>query len=151
MSSISPGFLGRIGTNDIRILRGGQCRRERWWYKLMHVCRRWLLSDLILEFASHLGLSLLCTQRTPVADVLVYSPPLPLVIASSITSAIVGISLQRTMRVSNSHSDTTIACVASALRCSSLTAPSHTRQKGFVRIEFEDETSDSENDAHTVG
>jgi len=44
----------------------------------VHVCRRWRF--LILQSASHLRLSLLCTQRTPVADMLAHSPPLPLVI-----------------------------------------------------------------------
>ena len=52
--------------------------QERWWYKLAHVCRRW--RRLILTFASHLRLRLLCTYGTPVADMLANSPPLPLVI-----------------------------------------------------------------------
>ncbi|KAH9958437.1 hypothetical protein BC827DRAFT_1219516 [Russula dissimulans] len=51
---------------------------ERWWYKLVHVCRRWRF--LILSSASHLGLSLLCNRHTPVADMLAHSPPLPLVV-----------------------------------------------------------------------
>ena len=73
-----PDLLDEEETNDIHILRGGEWRRERWWYKLVHVCRRW--RSLILESASHLGLSPLCTHRTPVADILAHSPPLPLVI-----------------------------------------------------------------------
>jgi len=44
----------------------------------VHVCRRW--RSLILESASYLGLSLYCTLRTPVEDMLAHSPPLPLVI-----------------------------------------------------------------------
>ena len=51
---------------------------ERWWYKLAHVCRGWRY--LILGSASHLGLRLICTHGTPVADVLAHSPPLPLII-----------------------------------------------------------------------
>jgi hypothetical protein len=51
---------------------------ERWWYKLVHVCRRW--RNLVLGSASHLGLCLLCTHGTPVADMLAHSPPLPLII-----------------------------------------------------------------------
>ena len=73
-----PILLDEEETNDDRILQGGEWRRERWWYKLVHVCRRW--RSLILESASHLGLSLLCTHRTPVADMLACSPPLPLII-----------------------------------------------------------------------
>ena len=52
--------------------------RGRWWYKLAHVCRRWRI--VILESASYLGISLVCTYGTPVADMLAHSPPLPLVI-----------------------------------------------------------------------
>ncbi len=42
------------------------------------VCRRW--RRLILGSASHLRLCLVCTQGTPVADMLAHSPPLPLII-----------------------------------------------------------------------
>ena len=65
-------------TNNNRILQGGEWDRERWWYKLAHVCRRWRC--LILMSASHLGLSLFCTYGISVADMLAHSPPLPLVI-----------------------------------------------------------------------
>jgi hypothetical protein len=53
-------------------------RRERWWYKLAQVCHRW--RNLILGSTSYLGLCLVCTHGTPVADMLAHSPPLPLVI-----------------------------------------------------------------------
>ena len=52
--------------------------RGRWWYRLAHVCQRW--RNIILGSASHLGLSLVCTHGTPVADMLAHSPPLPLVL-----------------------------------------------------------------------
>ena len=51
---------------------------ERWWYTLAHVCQRW--RNDILRSATYLGLSLLCTYGTPVADMLAHSPPLPLVV-----------------------------------------------------------------------
>jgi hypothetical protein len=51
---------------------------EHWWFKLTHVCQRW--RNLILGSASYLGLCLVCTRGTPVADMLAHSPPLPLVI-----------------------------------------------------------------------
>ena len=51
---------------------------EHWWFKLAHVCQRW--RKVILGSASYLGLSLVCTKGTPVADMLAHSPSLPLVI-----------------------------------------------------------------------
>jgi hypothetical protein len=64
--------------NVAHILQGGEWNRERWWYKLTHVCRRWRC--LILASASHLDLCLVCRSGTPVADMLTNSPPLPLII-----------------------------------------------------------------------
>lgn len=52
--------------------------RARWWYKPAQVCRRW--RDLILASPVRLDLHLVCTYGTPVANMLAYSPPLPLVI-----------------------------------------------------------------------
>ncbi len=57
---------------------GGQWVGKRWWYRLARVCQRWW--NLILGSASYLGLCLVCTYSTPVADMLVHSPPLSLVI-----------------------------------------------------------------------
>jgi hypothetical protein len=51
---------------------------ERWWYKLAHVCQRW--RKLILGSSSYLGVCLVCSKGTPVADMLAHSPPLPLVV-----------------------------------------------------------------------
>ena len=73
-----PVLLEDDEDDDDRILEGGEWVRERWWYKLSHVCRRWRY--LILGSASHLGLCLVCTYGTPVGDMLANSPPLPLVI-----------------------------------------------------------------------
>jgi hypothetical protein len=52
--------------------------KARWWYKLVHICRRWRY--LILSSPVRLGLHLVCTYGTPVADMLAHSPPLPLII-----------------------------------------------------------------------
>ncbi|KAI0247543.1 hypothetical protein BJV78DRAFT_909302 [Lactifluus subvellereus] len=49
---------------------------QRWWYKLVQVCRRWRY--LILASPSRLDLHLLCTNGVPIADMLAHSPPLPL-------------------------------------------------------------------------
>ena len=50
----------------------------RWWYRLAHVCQRW--RNLILGSASYLRLSFVCTNGTPVQDMLAHFPPLPLTI-----------------------------------------------------------------------
>ncbi|KAH9981817.1 hypothetical protein BJV74DRAFT_887322 [Russula compacta] len=73
-----PALLDEAEDNDTRILQGGKWDRERWWYKLTHVCRPWRY--LVLASAFHLGLSLVCTYGTPVKDMLAHSPPLPLTI-----------------------------------------------------------------------
>ena len=51
---------------------------ERWWYKLIHVCRTW--RHLILTSPSRLDLHLVCTYGTPITTMLTHSPPLPLII-----------------------------------------------------------------------
>ena len=73
-----PAILGE-GDDDYVRIRGGQgWDREQWWYKLAHVCQRW--RSIILGSASYLNLCLVCTYGTPVAVMLVHSPPLPLAI-----------------------------------------------------------------------
>ena len=62
----------------LQILGGGKWNRERWWYRLVQVCRRWRY--LVLDSAFYLRLSLVCARGTPVADMLANSPPLPLII-----------------------------------------------------------------------
>ena len=74
-----PFLLGEDGDENGRLTGGVEdWVRGRWWYKLSHVCQRW--RRIILGSASHLGLSLVCTHGTPVANMLAHSPPLPLVI-----------------------------------------------------------------------
>ena len=74
-----PFFLGEDG-DDISRLQGGRVSwgQGRWWYRLAHVCQRW--RNLILGSASYLRLSLVCTNGTPVANMLANSPPLPLTV-----------------------------------------------------------------------
>jgi hypothetical protein len=52
--------------------------RQRWWYKLAHVCRLW--RHIILQSPSRLDLHLYCANGVPIADMLAHSPPLPLTI-----------------------------------------------------------------------
>jgi hypothetical protein len=67
------------GDDEARLFGGDEGWDDgHWWYKLVHVCQRW--RNLILGSASYLGLCLICTFGTPVADMLAHSPPLPLVV-----------------------------------------------------------------------
>ena len=70
--------------NDSTLTNSPNWGRERWWYKLAHVCKRW--RNLILASPSTLGLHLVCTYGTPVVDMLENSPPLPLIITYLIQS-----------------------------------------------------------------
>lgn len=71
--------LVHLGGDEDDILDlGGNGVRERWWYKLAQICRRW--RSIILGSASYLGLRLVCTNGTPVVDMLAHSPPFPLII-----------------------------------------------------------------------
>ena len=72
-------MLDRDGGDDDHRARWEPWVRERWWYTLAHVCQRW--RNLILGSASYLGVCLVCTIGTPVADMLAQSPThLPLII-----------------------------------------------------------------------
>ena len=73
-----PAILAGDEDDHDFIFGGRGWDREGWWYKLAHVCQRW--RKLILGSASHLGLCLVCTHGTPVAEMLAHSPHLPLVI-----------------------------------------------------------------------
>ena len=73
-----PPLLDEDDTRRSTDLLGGEWHLERWWYKLVHVCRRWRY--LILASSSGLGLCLVCNNATPIANMLAHSPPLPLFI-----------------------------------------------------------------------
>ena len=75
-----PFLLGEDDKDEDNRLLGGieGWERGRWWYKLAHVCQRW--RNVVLGFSAYLGVSLVCTNGTPVADMLANSPPLPLVV-----------------------------------------------------------------------
>ena len=74
-----PVLLDESESDDTRILGGGRWNRERWWHRLIQVCRRWRY--LVLESAFHLQVSLVCGRGTPVVDMLAHSPPsIPLII-----------------------------------------------------------------------
>jgi hypothetical protein len=74
-----PFFLGEDKAGLDHLVGGRELwHRGRWWYRLAHVCQRW--RNLTLGSASYLGLSLVCTNGTPVENMLAHSPPLPLTI-----------------------------------------------------------------------
>ena len=73
-----PFLLGEDEDDNARLNGGDTWVRGRWWHRLSHVCQRW--RNITLGSASYLGISLVCTYRTPVADMLAHSPPLPLVV-----------------------------------------------------------------------
>ena len=75
-----PFILGEDDENENSPFFGGSggWDRGRWWYKLTHVCRRW--RNVVLGSTTYLGVSLVCTNGTPVAEMLAHSPPLPLLI-----------------------------------------------------------------------
>ena len=64
--------------DDDSVLQRTARDRERWWYKVAQVCRKWRF--LTFASASHLGICLVCTYGTPVAEMLAHSPSFPLVI-----------------------------------------------------------------------
>ena len=72
-------FLGENDGENDRLIRGTEgWFRGRWWYNLANVFHRW--RNIILGSASYLGVSLVCTYGTPIADMLAHSPHLPLAI-----------------------------------------------------------------------
>ena len=72
-----PFLLGEDEDESDRLVGGNKgWDRGRWWYKLSHVCPRW--RRILLGSASYLGLSLVCTFGTSLADMLAHSPHLPL-------------------------------------------------------------------------
>jgi hypothetical protein len=74
-----PFLSGEDQDDHDRLLGGNEIEtRGRWWYTLVHVCQRW--RSIIFRSASYLGVFLVCTYGTPVADMLEHSPPLPLAI-----------------------------------------------------------------------
>ena len=74
-----PFLLGEDDDDYGRLIGGEDgWARGRWWYTLAHVCQRW--RNIVLGSPTYLGVFLVCTNGTPVVDMLEHSPPFPLVI-----------------------------------------------------------------------
>ena len=74
-----PFLSGEDQDDEARLAGGNEIgTRGRWWYKPAQVCQRW--RNIIFGSASYLGISLVCTYGTPVADMLAHSPPFPLIV-----------------------------------------------------------------------
>ena len=74
-----PFLSGEDQDDEARLYGGDEIgTRGRWWYTQVHVCQRW--RNIIFRSASYLGIFLVCTYGTPVADMLAHSPSLPLII-----------------------------------------------------------------------
>ena len=71
-------ILNKSEVDEVQIMAGGDWIRERWWYRLIQVCRRWRY--LVLESAHYLQVSLVCARGTPVAVMLAHSPLFPIII-----------------------------------------------------------------------
>jgi hypothetical protein len=66
--------LGEQELDDFTILQGGERERERWWHKLTR------LPKMAIPYSGRGILSASVPHGTPVADMLVHSPSLPLII-----------------------------------------------------------------------
>ena len=67
-------ILDETEAGKMWILGRWECLRERWWCRLIQVCR--IRRYLVLESAFYLRLSLVCAYGKLVADMLAHSSPL---------------------------------------------------------------------------
>ena len=68
--------------NQAREEEGRNFLKIQAWHTLVHVCRKW--RTIVLESPRRLDLRLLCTEKTPVKEMLAVWPPLPIVIGQHI-------------------------------------------------------------------
>ena len=67
-----------FGDDDDQAIEVKKWDCERWWYNLAQVCQKWRY--LVFKSAYYLDICLFCSYGTLVAEMLMHSPPLPLVI-----------------------------------------------------------------------
>jgi hypothetical protein len=63
---------------DFLVVESNGFEAEDWWRTLVHVCRKW--RNVIFGSPHRLDLRLVCSDRTPVREMLDVWPPLPIVI-----------------------------------------------------------------------
>ena len=63
---------------DFLVVESNGFEAENWWRILVHVCRKW--RNVIFGSPHRLNLRLVCSDRTPVREMLDVWPPLPIVI-----------------------------------------------------------------------
>jgi hypothetical protein len=74
--------------NCYRLDDAGKWNVRIGWRKLSHVCRRW--RHLIYESVFYLNMQLICTNGSPVVDMLAHLPPMPLAIDYQYATRIAG-------------------------------------------------------------
>jgi hypothetical protein len=67
-----------LGAFDFLVVVSNGFDAENWWRTLVHVCRKW--RNLIFGSPHRLNLRLVCSDMTPVREMLDVWPPLPIVI-----------------------------------------------------------------------
>ena len=67
-----------FGDDDDQAIEVKKWDCECWWYNLAQVCQKW--QYLVFKSAYYLDICLFCSYGTLVAEMLMHSPPLPLVI-----------------------------------------------------------------------
>jgi hypothetical protein len=106
---------------------------EHWWYKLAQVCQRWRY--LILGSPSHLRLRLICTAGTPVEDMLLNSPPFPLVIYYDLRIQDLSAEDEEGMLIALGHRDR-VQCIYLCLPVASLQKFIPTTDYEFPALEY---------------
>src|SRR6266576_371246 len=61
---------------DFLVVKSYASEAENWWHTLVHVCRKW--RNVIFESPHRLNLRLVCSDWTPVREMLDVWPPLPI-------------------------------------------------------------------------
>jgi hypothetical protein len=63
---------------DFLVIESGRFEAEDWWRTLVHVCRKW--RNVIFGSPHRLNLRIVCSDRTPVREMLDVWPPLPIIV-----------------------------------------------------------------------
>jgi hypothetical protein len=67
-----------LETFDFLVVESNGFEAEDWWRTLVHVCRKW--RNVVFGSPHRLNLRIVCSDRTPVREMLDIWPPLPIVV-----------------------------------------------------------------------